>query len=101
MRAAFSSAEEKLLQGYPFSQAMAATGLFPASTIEAIVVGEQTGELDSALKNVAGYFDRTNSEKIDDLISMIGPGVTIAVGLGIGFLAISIISAMYSISGGM
>jgi type IV pilus assembly protein PilC len=100
MRTAFVRGEEKLLEGHPFSHAMAATELFPASSIEALVVGEQTGELDSALKNVAGYFDRTNSEKVDELISMIGPAVTIAVGLGIGFIAISIISAMYSIHGG-
>jgi len=97
IRAAFTEGGKKLLQGQPFSRAMAATGMFPASSIEALVVGEKTGELESALKNIAGYFERTSNERVNDLISMIEPAFTIAIGLGVGFIAISIITPIYSL----
>ena len=60
-------------------------------------VGEKTGELESALKNIALYSERTSNEKIDDLVSMIEPAFTIAIGLGVGLIAVSIIAPMYSL----
>jgi len=101
IREAFSEGEKTLLKGQPFSQAMAATKMFPASSIEALVVAEQTGELETTLKNIAGYFEKTNSEKMDYMISIIEPALTIAIGLVVCLIAISIIAPMYSITGAL
>ncbi|MFC1870112.1 type II secretion system F family protein [Chloroflexota bacterium] len=101
IRDTLTKGERQLLLGQPFSRAMQATGLFPASSIAALVVGEKTGELDSALKHIAGYFERTSNEMVTNLVSMLEPALTITIGLGVGFLAISIISPIYSLSGGL
>ncbi|MFC1902130.1 type II secretion system F family protein [Chloroflexota bacterium] len=101
IRAAIIEGENQLLKGYPFSQAMKITGLFPASSIEALVVGERTGELESTLENLASYFERTSQEKVDNIISMIEPAFTICIGLAVGLLAISVIAPIYSLSGGL
>jgi type IV pilus assembly protein PilC len=101
IRTVIIEGEHEILKGSPFSRAMEKTGLFPLSSIEALVVGERTGELETALDKVASYFERTYQEKMDNLISMIEPTLTIVIGLIVGLLAISIITPMYSISGGL
>ena len=101
IRAAIAEGENELLKGFPFSQAMEQTGLFSASSIAALVVGERTGELESTLENLASYFERTSQEKVDNLISMIEPAFTIGIGLAVGLLAISVIAPIYSLSGGL
>lgn len=98
---AINEGEHELLKGYPFSQAMEKTGLFSVSSIETLVVGERTGELEIALDKLASYFERTSQEKMDSLISMIEPALTIVIGLAVGLLAISVISPIYSLSGGL
>jgi len=101
IRAALTKGEMVLSRGQAFSKAMAATGMFHSSTIEALVVGEQIGDLESALKNIADHYERTSSERMDSLVSMIEPALTVAIGLGVGLIAISIISPMYSLPGSL
>ncbi|MFC1942246.1 type II secretion system F family protein [Chloroflexota bacterium] len=101
IRTTILDGEKELLKGYPFSRAMEETRLFSASSIEALVVGERTGELESSLENLANYFERTSQEKVDNLISMIEPAFTIGIGLAVGLLAISVISPIYSLSGAL
>ncbi|MFC1962111.1 type II secretion system F family protein [Chloroflexota bacterium] len=101
IRAAIAEGERELLKGAPFSRAMEKTRLFSASSIQSIVVGEGTGELESTLENLARYFERTSQEKIDNLISLIEPAFTIGIGLVVGLLAISVIAPIYSLSGGL
>ena len=93
--------EKNLLKGLPFSRAMEETGLFSVGSIEAFVVGEKTGELESSLENLANYFERTSQEKMEGLISMIEPTLTIGIGLAVGLLAIAVIAPIYSLSGGL
>ena len=99
--AELAGASDRLMSGETFAQAMAATGIFPANSIEMLAVGEKTGELDVALHNIAGYFERTNGEKVDDAISTIEPALTLSIGIAIGFIALAIITPIYSLAGGM
>ncbi|MBL7165337.1 MAG: type II secretion system F family protein [Dehalococcoidales bacterium] len=101
IRAALTEGEMRLSRGQTFSQAMAATGVFHSSSIEALVVGEQIGDLESALKNIAGHYERTSTERMDSLVSMIEPALTVVIGLGVGLIAVSIISPMYSLPGSL
>lgn len=101
LRERLNGALQHLLSGESFSSSMEQTGLFPASSIEMMAVGERTGDLDGALHNIADYFERTNSEKLDSAIAMIEPALTICVGLVIGFIALAVITPIYSLAGGM
>ena len=69
--------------------------------VEMMAVGEQTGDLDGALHNIADYFERTNREKLDGAVAMIEPALTISLGLVIGFIALAVITPIYSLAGGM
>ena len=60
-------------------------------------VGENTGNLDDQLQAAASYLDRELDYRIKRFTTFIEPAVIIGVGLVVGFVAISMVSAMYGI----
>jgi type IV pilus assembly protein PilC len=97
IRQALSEVREKLVQGQGLSQPMAEIDLFPRLTVEMIVVGEKTGNLESTLATVADFYEQSVDHRIDALISMIEPALTVAMGLVVLFIALSMITPLYSI----
>jgi type IV pilus assembly protein PilC len=90
-------ARDAMLRGEGLSTPLAETGLFPASARQMFRVGEDTGTLDEQLETAAGYFNRELDFKIKRFTGLFEPAIIIVMGLVVGFVAISLISAMYSI----
>jgi len=99
VRQALRDVREKLLQGQGLSQPLAATDLFPRLLVGMVVVGEQTGNLDSTLATLADFYEESVNQRVDALTSMIEPVLTIAIGLVVLFIALSMITPLYSILG--
>jgi len=97
VRQAIRDIREKLVQGQGLSQPMAETNLFPQLLVEMVVVGEKTGNLDSTLATLAKYYEQRVDQRIDTLVAMIEPALTLAIGLVVGFIALSMITPLYSI----
>jgi len=96
---ALSEAREKLIQGQSLSQVMATAELFPRILVEMVVVGENTGKLESTLSTLADFYEERVNQGIDSLVSMIEPALTVGIGLVVVFIALSIITPLYSIMG--
>ncbi len=88
---------EEMLAGEGIAQPISRTGLFPASIVQMIRVGEDTGTLDEQLGSAAEYFDTELEFKIKRLTTLFEPAVIVGVGLIVGFVALALISAMYGI----
>jgi type IV pilus assembly protein PilC len=97
IRQALSEVRESLVQGAGLSQPMAANDIFPPLLVEMVVVGEKTGAMDSTLATLADFYEKKVNRRIDVLISMIEPVLTVIVGLVVIFLALSMITPLYSI----
>jgi len=97
IRQALSEVRESLVQGAGLSQPMAANELFPTLLVEMVVVGEKTGAMDSTLATLADFYEKKVNRKIDMLISMMEPILTVIVGLVVIFIALSMITPLYSI----
>lgn len=97
IRQALTDVREKLLQGQGLSQPMAENELFPQLMVEMIAVGEKTGTMDTALTALADYYEERVEQKINNLISMIEPFLTVVIGLVVAFIALSMITPLYSI----
>ena len=97
VRQALRDVREKLVQGQGLSQPMAAIDLFPRLLVEMVVVGEKTGNLDSTLATLAKYYEQRVDQRIDTLVSMIEPALTLVIGLVVAFIALSMIVPLYSI----
>lgn len=101
IRQALRDVREELVQGQGLSQPMAANDVFPPLLVEMVVVGEKTGNMDSTLATLADFYEERVDQRIDTLISMIEPTLTVVIGLAVGFIALSMITPLYSIMGAM
>ncbi|MEO5367640.1 MAG: type II secretion system F family protein [Magnetococcus sp. WYHC-3] len=95
IRRAIADAQDKVSQGENLGDSMQQTGLFPPLVIRMVRVGENTGELDKALNNVAYFFNREVKESIDKLQSLIEPFMTVFMGFIIGWIMLSVMGPIY------
>lgn len=96
-KAGLDDARDAMLRGEGLATPLAETGLFPASARQMFRVGEDTGTLDQQLETAAVYFNRELDYKIKRFTSLFEPAVIIVMGLIVGFVAISLVTAMYGI----
>jgi type IV pilus assembly protein PilC len=96
-KAGLDQARDAMLRGEGLATPLSETGLFPASARQMFRVGEDTGTLDEQLTTAASYFNRELDFKIKRFTSLFEPAIIIVMGLIVGFVAVSLIAAMYGI----
>jgi len=72
--------------------------LFPPVVVQMILVGEQTGELDNILTELADFYENEVDQIMNNLPSIIEPLLILFLGVGVGLMAIAIIMPMYSLT---
>ncbi|MBI4160537.1 MAG: type II secretion system F family protein [Candidatus Yanofskybacteria bacterium] len=99
---AFIDAAEQIKKGEQLATALASqTKLFPPLVSEMIRVGENTGNLEENLVYLADFYDEEVETSLQGLTSVLEPMLLLIMGLLVGFVAISIITPIYSISQGI
>jgi len=88
-----------MLKGEGLAKPMAKNPIFMPMMVQMVKVGEETGSLDNTLLAVAQNFEAEAAEKTKTLIGMIPPVMTIIIAGFVGLIALSMVSAMYSIYG--
>ena len=78
------------IKGYP--------SLFPPVVTQMVAVGEETGELDNILTELAEFYEDEVSQTMENLPSIIEPILILILGIGVGGMAIAIVMPMYSIT---
>ncbi|MBN1152604.1 MAG: type II secretion system F family protein [Dehalococcoidia bacterium] len=99
MQEAFSEVQQGMIAGGGLSGPMKRSDLFLPLMVQMTVVGEQTGNLDHTLTTVAESYEAESDDKTKAMIDMITPALTIIIGGIVGFIAVAMLSAMYSIFG--
>ncbi|TWI69457.1 type IV pilus assembly protein PilC [Pseudoduganella lurida] len=93
--AALRRAAQQISEGRTVSAAFGLTGIFPPLVVRMLKVGEATGALDGALRNVAYFYNREVREQIDRVQSMIEPAMTVLLGLLLGWIMLSVLGPIY------
>jgi len=99
MRQAYTDLQQAMIAGGGLSEPMKRNKLFLPLMVQMTAVGEQTGNLDHTLTTVAQSYESESDEKTKAMIAMLTPALTIIIGGIVGFIAVSMLSAMYSIFG--
>jgi type IV pilus assembly protein PilC len=94
---ALKQARLEMLEGHGMARPVADTKLFPNAVTQMVRVGEETGTLDQQLQTAAEFFDVELEYKIKKFTTMIEPTVICLMGAIVGFVAISLVMAMYGI----
>lgn len=74
---------------------------FPPLVSGMVLIGESTGNLEENLEYLSTYYDEEVDNKLHSLTSLIEPLMLLVMGLLVGFVALSIITPIYSISQGV
>ena len=93
---ALSGVEQDMLRGEGLAEPMRKRRVFLPLMVEMTKIGEETGNLDETLMTVADNYEIESERRTQTLLGMIEPVMTIAMGLAVGFLALSIITPIYS-----
>ena len=93
---ALMEVEADIIKGEGFASAMRKYPEFLPLMVEMTRVGEETGNLDNTLNIVADSFEIESADKLQTVLGMIEPAMTIIIGLAVGFLALSIFVPIYS-----
>ena len=64
-----------------------------------ISVGEKSGELDSILRKAADFYEVEVDSSLKDLVVFLEPAMLFFIAIAIGFLALAIITPIYSLVG--
>lgn len=88
---------QEIESGKNLTQSFQNTGVFPPLVIRMLKVGEATGQLDLALRNVSYFYDRDVKDSIKKVQVMIEPTMTIILGLLLGWVMLSVLSPIYDI----
>lgn len=88
-------AGELISEGQSVTAAFQATGIFPPLIIRMLKIGEATGSLDTALRNVGYFYNRDIKEMIEKVQAMIEPVMTVVLGLILGWIMMSVLGPIY------
>ena len=91
--------QSEMLKGEGLAKPMMKNPIFLPMMVQMVKVGEETGNLDSSLQSVAQNYEFEAQEKTKSLIGMIQPTMTIVIAGIVGVIALSMVSAMYSMYG--
>src|SRR5258707_1020402 len=84
-------------EGQGISAAFAATKLFPPLVLRMLRVGESTGGLDTALRNVSYFYNRQVRDSISRMQTLLGPATTVVLGMLIVAILYSIFLPIYDV----
>ncbi|MBI3302404.1 MAG: type II secretion system F family protein [Deltaproteobacteria bacterium] len=85
-------------EGQGIAGPLGRSGVFPTLALQMVSVGEETGRLDDMLMRVAEYYERDTYNQIKRLTSLLEPALILVMGLVVGFVVISMLSAVFSIN---
>lgn len=92
-----SQAGREIEEGKNLTQSFESTNIFPPLVLRMLKVGESTGALDKALLNVGYFYDRDVKEAIAKAQSMIGPAMTVLLGIMLGWIMFSVLMPIYDV----
>ena len=75
------------------------SGVFPPAVIQMFRVGEETGHLDTNLTEAADMYEDELDYRLKRLTALLEPAMIIFVGLIVGFIAVTLITSIYSLAG--
>ena len=98
VKQAIAKTREEVTDGKTIAQPLARSKIFPQLMVDLVKIGEDTGDVPGALKNVADTYENELSIALRVMTNMIEPVMIIVMALGVGFLLLSVLSAMFAIT---
>jgi general secretion pathway protein F len=98
MATALSTVGERLKGGQGLAEPLMEAGVFPRLAVHMIRVGEETGQLQDMLLQVADTYDHEVQSAIQRLLALLEPVLILGLGVIIAAIIMSILVAIFSLN---
>ncbi|MBL7158904.1 type II secretion system F family protein [Candidatus Microgenomates bacterium] len=85
-------------RGFSIGALVLADPIFPPVFGQMVVVGEETGKLDETLMKISTYFEQEGDQAVQGLTTALEPIIMVILGVGVGFIVMSIILPIYNLT---
>jgi len=97
-RNAIVDISKKVERGFPLGNTFAEYPVCPPIVSQMMKVGEETGKLDDTLLKLSKYFQTESETLVKGLTTAIEPIIMVFLGVGVGFIVISVITPIYNLT---
>ncbi len=98
IKEAIAKTRDAVTDGKTIAQPLAQSKLFPQLMIDLIKIGEETGDVPGALKNVADTYESELTIALRVMTNLIEPAMIIMMAVMVGFLLFSVLQTMFTIT---
>jgi type II secretory pathway component PulF len=95
------NARSRVTDGTSISGPLAAGHVFPTMMTDMLSIGEQTGDMTGALSHIARRYENELDRNVKIFTAALEPILIVFVAVGVGFVAISILMAVFNLTNGM
>ena len=98
LNALYEGAIKRVPEGTPLHRAFEGDGLLPPASLRLVAVGEESGQLGPMLIQVASVIEADLQRRIERMVGLLTPALTLVIGGSIGGLIMHVMSAVLSIN---
>ncbi len=98
VKEAIAKARQEVTDGKALAQPLAKSKIFPQLMVDLLKIGEETGDVPGALSNLAETYETELQLALRVMTNMIEPVIICIMAMGVGFLLVSILSALFAIT---
>ncbi|GAC1499309.1 MAG: type II secretion system F family protein [Candidatus Saccharimonadales bacterium] len=91
-------AAQEVRNGKPLSDPISRSKHFPPIVAQMLMVGEETGQIDTVLTKIADFYEEEVTVLIDGLAAIIEPIMIVFLGAGVGLIAASVMGPIANLS---
>jgi general secretion pathway protein F len=96
-----NNARDRVTDGTTISGPLAAGKMFPRIMTDMLAVGEQTGDMPGALRHIARRYENELDRNLKIMTTALEPLLIVLVAIVVGFVAISILMAVFNLTNGL
>ena len=97
-RDAIEDIGKKVEKGFTLGDTFKSHKEFPPIVSQMMKVGEETGKMDDTLLKLSVYFQSETENLVKGLTTAIEPIIMVFLGVGVGFIVISVITPIYNLT---
>ena len=94
---AMKEAKDQVLRGVPLSKPLQSCGLFPAMVVHMVAIGEETGNIEAMLENVAQYYEEDVQLATEQMMTILEPAIIVVMAVIVGYMCVAIFQPMLTL----
>lgn len=94
---AMMDAKDQVMRGMALSRPLKTCGLFPPMVVHMVSIGEETGNIETMLENVANYYEDDVQVATEQVMALMEPMIIVVMALVVSVLIMAIMQPMLTL----